>query len=378
MADFEESVERVHAALYHKVAWDIELKVNNGELVKGEKLPDERELARMYGVSRTTLRKALRKLEEERVIVRLHGIGTFVAQDRDWADLRKGAAHGSTVGVILRDVQDTFGGFLSAVSRVASGRGCRVIVGYNVTDGQEESFVDSFIEQGVRGLVVLPRGPSVYEVHEKAAAAGIPIVGFAVPPMMGVDWVSLDDTGLISAGVNYLVSQGHRMIGYVHNAAPNAQYFSGPERLSAYQQAIAAGGMSACQKWIISVGSHVMNEREIDAAKEILLAEGRPTAFMCYNDTLATQLCDVALDVGLDVPQDLSIVGIDNSQEGAGNVVPLTSVDPGYGQMGALAMGLLLDRIEGDIDAPPKFVKAEPGGLIVRKSTCSACVATGV
>ncbi len=63
---------------YLIVIEEIRKKINNGELEPGEQLPSEAELAKELGISRNTLREALRILEEENIIIRKHGVGTFV------------------------------------------------------------------------------------------------------------------------------------------------------------------------------------------------------------------------------------------------------------------------------------------------------------
>lgn len=64
--------------LYLQVIDKIKEDINNGEYAEGEKLPSEFQLSKELGVSRATLREALRVLEEENVIIRRHGVGTFV------------------------------------------------------------------------------------------------------------------------------------------------------------------------------------------------------------------------------------------------------------------------------------------------------------
>ncbi|MFC7372230.1 GntR family transcriptional regulator [Fictibacillus iocasae] len=72
------SIKVDHRLLYVKVIEKIKKDIEEGVYSEGEKLPSEFELARQLGISRATLREALRILEDENVVIRKHGVGTFV------------------------------------------------------------------------------------------------------------------------------------------------------------------------------------------------------------------------------------------------------------------------------------------------------------
>ncbi len=77
---------------YHRIAEDLRLRIRSGELAPGARLPDQRALARSFGVTLMTLRQALEVLERDHLIVRRHGLGTFVATpsiDYDILQLRR-------------------------------------------------------------------------------------------------------------------------------------------------------------------------------------------------------------------------------------------------------------------------------------------------
>jgi LacI family transcriptional regulator len=84
------------------------------------------------------------------------------------------------------------------------------------------------------------------------------------------------------------------------------------------------------------------------AAASILGGRDRPTAIICSNDRVATGVLLYAAAEGLCVPQDLSVVGYDDQQNLAANLVPaLTTVALPHAEIGASAMSLLLDAVEG-------------------------------
>jgi GntR family transcriptional regulator len=77
---------------YHRIAEDLRARIRRGDLVPGTRLPDQRRLARTFGVTVMTLRQALEVLERDHLISRQHGLGTFVAVpsiDYDILQLRR-------------------------------------------------------------------------------------------------------------------------------------------------------------------------------------------------------------------------------------------------------------------------------------------------
>jgi LacI family transcriptional regulator len=84
----------------------------------------------------------------------------------------------------------------------------------------------------------------------------------------------------------------------------------------------------------------------------VLGGRDRPTAIICSNDRVATGVLLYAAAAGLRIPQDLSVVGYDDQQNLAANLVPaLTTVALPHAEIGAAAMSLLLDAVEGKAPA---------------------------
>jgi DNA-binding LacI/PurR family transcriptional regulator len=102
-----------------------------------------------------------------------------------------------------------------------------------------------------------------------------------------------------------------------------------------------------------------------DAAALSLLRE-QPTAVVCSSDALAFAVCRVARSLGLSVPDDVSVVGFDDSAPAAFATPALTSVRVDYAEFGAAAPATLLAAIDG---AEPPVYSASLPELVVRAST---------
>jgi GntR family transcriptional regulator of arabinose operon len=100
----------------------------------------------------------------------------------------------------------------------------------------------------------------------------------------------------------------------------------------------------------------------------MLQREQRPTAFVCYNDELAVLLLEAARQTGLSVPDDLSIIGFDDSTLATATEVKLTTLSHPKMDMGVQAAAMLIDMIERRTNETPKDIIYKPE-LILRNST---------
>ncbi len=179
--------------------------------------------------------------------------------------------------------------------------------------------------------------PTVVQV-----AGAQPIV--AVDPHVG-GWTlptieSENFEGALSA-TEHLIDLGHRRIGFL---AGRSDLESARLREAGYRAALATAGITFDPD-LIQVGE--FTEETADAPARALLAlDDRPTAIFAANDLSAIRVIDVAHELGLHIPDDLSVVGFDNIPESALTDPPLTTVDQSVQQLGSEAVRVLIDLIE--------------------------------
>jgi len=187
----------------------------------------------------------------------------------------------------------------------------------------------------VDGLVLL----SVVPDSLKEAAASVPVVVVGERDVSGVDIVVDDDELGASLAVDHLVELGHRRIAHIEGArSTTARY-----RRSGYEKAMRRHGLA----------DHIMVERGdfteeggYLAARALLSRDPRPTAIFAPNDLVATGVLSAADELRLPVPEQVSIVGYDNTHLAAIRHISLTSVDQPRRDMGRVAAELLTARIE--------------------------------
>jgi LacI family transcriptional regulator len=158
----------------------------------------------------------------------------------------------------------------------------------------------------------------------------------------GLPTVDSDNFAGAKLATDYLLGLGHRRIGFLSG---RQDLESARLREAGFRQAMAHAG-AAVDEALVRVGGY-RPETATGAARELLTQAGRPTAVFAANDLSAIATMDVARSLGLAVPDDLSVIGFDNVPESALASPPLTTISQPLQRMGAEALRLLVDLIEG-------------------------------
>jgi len=177
----------------------------------------------------------------------------------------------------------------------------------------------------------------------------------------GPPFVNSDSIGGARAAVEHLIGLGHTRIAHLRGRADLA---SSQEREEGWRQALRAAGIEPDPS-LIREGNY---RREMGrlAALDLLQSENRPTAIFAANDLSAFGVVDAALEFGLQVPADLSVIGFDDVPEAAMSSPSLTTVAQPLHEMGAVAYDMLLDLIQGyEVDQHVQL----PTQLVVRETT---------
>ncbi len=176
--------------------------------------------------------------------------------------------------------------------------------------------------------------------------------------------ILVDDHGGAYRAVEHLIGLGHREIGILTGPANS---HSGRERLQGYERALMAHGLTPTARWQVPCAPKSEGGRT--AAKELLSRSPELTALLCYNDLAAIGVYQAAAELGLDVPQSLSIVGYDDIPFASLVSPTLTTVHIPKYELGVRAMNLILDALEhNEPVAGPVTLDTQ---LIVRGSTGS-------
>lgn len=340
------------------------------------KRPTQLDVARLAGVSRATVSYVLNGLTEGKVPISpetRERVERAIAElgyepDAGARALRSGSTQ--TIGLIMPDLRNPhFWENAEGVEEEARAAGYRVIfssMDLNAEYG-EELFRD-LSGRRIDGLILsgplINQSPTAQQILLRCIKRGLPIVEINDKPLPGhtVDSIMADYGAATTAAMSHLLELGHRRIGLIFGVEIREMAL---DRLEPYQASLAAAGLPLDDALLIECGSAI--EDGYQAAQRLLALPERPTAIVSINDLLAVGVLRAAVDCGLRVPQDLSLVGFDDILMARYLTPRLTTSAKDAVRMGREALRLVLARLQ-DPTRPPQVVKL-PTRFIVREST---------
>jgi DNA-binding LacI/PurR family transcriptional regulator len=245
----------------------------------------------------------------------------------------------NTVGVLLNDLrQPWFADMLDGLTPALHAGGKAILLG----DGRiDEAPPWSWLDLGVDGLVLAGSSPVSTTVVSVASKIPTVAVGGTDPGLPHVDVLANDDHLGGTLAVRHLLEFGHRRIAHI-SGPPSA---AGVLRMQAYQDAMRSAGLGG---YVQVEAGDMTEEGGYRAAMRLLSRSGteRPTAIFAANDLSCVGALSAAAALGVRVPEELSLVGFDNSSVARLRALWLTSVDGAAYAMGERAARMLLARIE--------------------------------
>jgi LacI family transcriptional regulator len=334
--------------------------------------PTQVDVARLAGVSRATVSYVLNGLTEgrvpiseetrQRVLDAIEELG--YEPDARAQALRSGST--KTIALIIPDLRNPhFCEYATGIEEAARASGYHLLL--SSTNLNDEYAVDIFKDLARRrfdGLILassfILESDEAQDTLAHIRKRGLPIVELS--ENYGVDSVSADYREATREVMSYLLSLGHRRIGLIYGVGGHEL---GEDRLQPYQASLQAAGIPVEAELIVECGPTI--EDGYQASLKLLKLASRPTAIIAINDLLAISTVRAAADLGLRIPQDLSLVSYDDIPMANYLVPRLTTVTKDALTLGRKAFELLLTRIQ-DPDLPRQRIHS-PSKLILREST---------
>lgn len=266
------------------------------------------------------------------------------------------------VGVMVSDLHNAFfADVVEGMDTAAQESGLELILNTGRRSAaRERTALESLLAFRPGGIILLSPILPAAAIRDAAQQAPLVLVSRS-STIADVDTVN--DDGEVGAGlaVDHLASLGHRRI--VHLDGGNA--FTASPRRKGYQAAMERHGLEP-----MVIPSEHTDSAGIAAVQKLLnlfTRDNFPTALVCGNDFNAVGAMSALEEAGLRVPDDVSIVGYDNTSLAALRHISLTTIDQPRVQMGRLAIEALVERLRADRTDPVRR-RLQPS-LVVRSTT---------
>jgi LacI family transcriptional regulator len=310
-----------------------------------------RQVAERAGVSVMTVSRVLNNRESVRGETRARVEEAIRTLRYRPSLLARGLAGGRSlhIGLIYENPSH---GYLSEFLVGALNR-CRIdrhhLVIEELSTGEEEKLdravvAERLLAAGLEAVIIPPPLSDNQEVVAALEDLEIPFARVINCAETGRGFeVTIDDVAAAREMTEHLIRAGHTRIGFIKGAP---SHFAAERRLQGFRAAIAAHGLEAPESAVAQ--GHFTYRSGMDAAARLLAAARRPTAIFASNDDMAAGAMSTALRLGLRVPDDLSVVGFDDTEIARTIWPQLTTVRQPIADMASTAVELLSRHSEGE------------------------------
>lgn len=322
--------------LYKKIYSELHEAIVEGRLAPGSRVPTEKELSEQYQVSRITSKRALTELEQNQLIYRVQGSGSFVRE------LKEKKATGRILFVLPFANDLSLGNFTEGIYPVMQEHGFELLM--TPVDYLEKTTAAELMQE-FDGLIYYASNTfSYYDLLFECAEKHFPIVTldkklheFDFPAVMP------DNFQGGQLATEHLLALGHQRIAYIFGDTHHPQ--SVRQRYLGYIDALKKNQRTFRTK---------LDDATASIANALAyLEEHQVTAAVCENDLIAIELMRAMRQADLHVPANISLVGFDNIQAAALVDPALTTIGQNFAEMGRLAGNQVIEKINAAKAAPP-------------------------
>ncbi len=360
-------------AKHRRVYQTIHRAIVSGEYAVGMRIPTESELSDRFSVSRPTVSRALRDLEQQGYLLRRRRLGTFVREPERRPSGLLGLTVPRTEGGILASI-------CNALSRKSQASGYGLLFGGSPPRDSDwvpldiDRYCQQFIERDVAGVFFLPyivaadRMDVNLQIATQLSDAGIAVIlldrdAVEFPRRSRFDLIGVDNHRNGYALTTHLLDRGAKRIHFVTlEKAPSTCR----ARASGYHAALIEHGIIPDDAWM-----HVWRTEAAHDLAQRLVADGDADAYVCANDDIARELLHHFATLGVRVPEDVRVVGHDDLPFARALPVPLTTMHQPTRELGEIAVMTMLERLEHP-NLPPRDIMLTCE--VVQRETCGGSV----
>lgn len=350
-------------AKYMQVVHWIKTQIQQKHFSPNEKILSENELSAQFSLSRQTIRHAISVLEEEGILTRVQGSGTYIS-DNCFTNLYKR----TRIAVVPTYVDSyIFPKTIQGIEQVLTENGYSMeLVFTNNMMEREKEILENIIEKDdIAGMIIEPTKsglPNPNEgLYQKLLEKKLPIIFInSFYPNLDIPHVSLDDRDAAVKAVEALISAGHKNIAAILKMDDG----QGHRRYTGYMEAMNKAGLPTKDENIIWIDTEDVRHPEYYKDKLLSKLPGC-SAIFCYNDEVALNLMTLLNEEGIKIPTHISIVSIDDSELAQLATIKLSSIPHPLNKLGEKAAENLLQMMrDAKFDATYEFTQ----NVIIRES----------
>lgn len=338
---------------YQVILDDIKSKILSGDYNVGEQIPTESALQSMYEVSRQTVRKAILELSIEGFLRSEKGSGTYVSNQ--YRSKTGGSSHKKTIGVITTYISDyIFPSIIRGIeSRLNEDNYSLLLASTNNDVAQEKKALEMMLSYGVDGLIIEPTKSNLYNpniaYYLSFKEQDIPIIMInAFYEEIELPYLCLDDVQSSYLATKELITKGHTQIGLI----AKMDDLQGKYRMKGYIKALGESKLRFYPEQIFSFNTETKQTLSTDLKDFLNKNRDTLTAIVCYNDEVGLEVVHACRQLDITIPEELSIIGQDNSYIAKNANIKLTTLTHPQEAMGRDAADWVIKKLQGKKDLP--------------------------
>lgn len=351
---------------YAKLMEYIKDEIIMGIVKPGDQIPSENTLAQKLSLSRHTVRKAISILVNEGYLYTEHGRGTF-CKDRSI-----NRVNSKNIGVMTTYISEyIFPRVIQGIDSVLSEKGYSIMLKNTDNDVEKEAiYLQEILNKDLEGLIIEPTKSAVFSNNVKFYNAldenNIPYIFIhgVYQQLEDKPQILLNDSNGMYLAVKYLIDLGHKNIIGVFKADD----VQGIGRHKGYVKALADSGQQYNTDNVIWFHTEDRKTKPFSTIESMIRSGKNIDAIACYNDQIAFGLYEEITELGMSVPEDISLTGFDDSYYSTSCPTKLTTVSHPKELLGEMAAQTLLDMIENPEYAKTSIKKVIEPELIIRDS----------
>ena len=348
---------------YRQIYQDLKKKISAGEYAPGTQLPFERVLCEQYGVERITIRRALELLVQDDLIEKRAGLGSFVKGAAE----KRAAGSGTVLFIMMNssnDIRHNVSAFNASLFFSVE-EACRehsftlLYVGLQPDDDVSQLIA----EYDPSGILLISTLPDV--AIQAAIASRLPTICINHRDEHLMSIVP-DNYAGVGMAIDYLAQLGHTRIGYIDGLRRST---NATERRAGYRKALFENGLTTCPE-LITEGSWTYDggREAMDALLRANQGDKRPTAVFAASDMMAIGAMDEIRRQGMNVPEDISVIGFDNVDMGRFCSPKLTTIGTDMRVMADIAMDHLTHLMTKGVSDYDNYTIRLPVSFVARDS----------